>query len=268
MHIDVIHQDFNIWQINPFGIIVIFSILIILSIYIYQKRLFYKYKKLLILFLTFFSLITIFLELYYFNLCPVDNNRYKMTKHIFLKNVETLNKMNEKYTVSDGTILAILRNSEIPIWDQDSDILIEKPIEIYKWINTFKKIIGNEYSVEYKPKSNLIQIKKDLAHGDIWLYKKINNELINYHRTISQPVLNYDMIFPSKNIVWLNKYNISVPNKSEIYAELVFGKNYMKPYYNRFQCIENVVTLKIDKFLLLFLMCFIILILCLLYKLN
>jgi len=186
------------------------------------------------------------LEIYFMQQCPISKERYDNNKHILKEHVRALKEMGVPFTAADGTVLHVLRNSPPAPWDQDSDLLIIKPDEPQEFINEFKKHMGPEYVYKYEPDRGLLSSALNHAHGDIWLVNHLDNDKLMVDDYTTSWTLPKSVIFPPREIKWTgfdeDPLLLYLPNEAEEYAEELFGKNYMTPYYNRNQCIENFFT--------------------------
>ena len=242
-------------QINPF---LICSIVFVILLFVQCKRTQNinngKINILLILCIT--SIIScIILEEFYYEKCPIDPTRYYETLEIFSIELQALKQMKIEHIVYYGTLLYILRGTKFSVWDHDSDILIIKPQNVDAFLHKLSKTIENissECHVVYFKNRDLIQIKKDNAHGDIWLFqlKNLSNNqnekiLVNHDYTVSHPIIEYNLLFPSNHINWFG-LKVPIPNNYQLAAKMEFGDDYMTPRYHRFQCLENIITGKIS----------------------
>lgn len=196
----------------------------------------------------------VLLEMYYADQCPVNAVHTAYNEQILLVTLAMLKQFQIPHTAIFGTSLQIARNTKIAPWDHDSDWMIEKPktqTEISKLISDMTNYLKNtgEYKIVYYAKRSLIQIKKPQylrAHADIWLFENVDDNILkNNDYTVAVTEMPYDWFFPAKEVSWDAYQTMApMPNKFENYATAEFGPNYMTPYYNRMQCIENLVTQK------------------------
>ena len=229
--------------------------------------------------LLFFSCTSfILLETYYAEQCPIDPTHQYYNQAILMFVIAMFNKYDINYCAIFGTSLQAARNTKIAPWDHDSDFLIVKPNTDEK-IQTLLNIIGqhlfeinlqyqqnnvaqlnlNELQIpqfvyEYNAQRNFIQIfkKGSLAHADIWLYENVDNKNItlkndDYTNDEAAANIPYHWVFPTKTQLWPvygDDFQVNMMNQFEKFAQSVFGKNYMTPYYHRLQCLENLVTKK------------------------
>jgi len=196
-----------------------------------------------------FVYIGILLEIYVIQKCPISMERHNAVKNVLKEHARVLKEMEVPFCASDGTVLHVLRNSSIAPWDQDSDLFIIKPNNTQEFFAEFKKRMGSKYGHLYVPERNLIQSTQGHGHGDIWMLELVGDEkvgLYDNHPGGSYFTHQKSMFFPPREISWTgfdkNPLSLYLPNKAEDYASSMFGENYMTPYYNRNQCLENFAT--------------------------
>ena len=61
----------------------------------------------------------------------------------------------------------------------------------------------------------------------------------------SQRAISYDLVFPSRRVSWKG-IHVPLPNRPRETARQMFGESFMTEKFDRMQCLENIVTLKIS----------------------
>ena len=108
--------------------------------------------------------------------------------------------------------------------------MIEEPENVSELIKNIQSELNKleGFELKYIKTRNLIQIMKNHAHGDIWLFKKqkINNQwhLTNFDYTMSEQSkqMPYDVIFPPSYINYLGM-QFPVPKEYNLVAEKEYG---------------------------------------------
>lgn len=213
-------------------------------------------------------------EIYFYNLCPLDQGRIGSTKEIFKSHIDFLNDFVSEgtccpkssvpceemdYAVVEGTLLAVIRDMEdIMPWDQDSDTYLVLPKgmklndEFYDCLEReLKRFHHNEdWNVQSYKERRVIQTQDVVnhGHGDIWLmeYEGDGDSLLAPDFTFATLPVPYRFqarfFVPSKTLTWSHYGSLRVPNDIDSYLTYQYGESYMKPYRSRMQCLENMMS--------------------------
>ena len=153
--------------------------------------------------LTTFLTMSLLLEVYYIEQCPVNPVLRANNEQVLLITINMFRKLRIPYSATCGTLLQVARNSRIAPWDQDSDLIIEKPSSnnaIDNLMLLMNKYLSKKgyFNVVYFSTRDLIQIQKNeqsLAHVDIWLFENIDNRTLkNSDYTVTLKELPYDWV--------------------------------------------------------------------------
>ena len=141
---------------------------------------------------------------------------------------------------------------------QDSDLMIEEPSNPLEFVDQLSTVLNDisDCDVQYLPERNLVQVQRGRAHGDIWFYHqseakdargRAHKVLINDDYTVpdAQRTISYEFVFPSKYVNWKG-ISVPLPNRPQETARHLFGDRYITEKFDRMQCLENIVTLKIS----------------------
>eukprot|EP01083_Nonionella_stella_P278392 946698_1 len=264
LEIHVNNKQFYVWHaVNPFLYPIVFGMVLCLAhrripIAKKKKPINVNLRALCFVFKCFWITLSIecvyffiILEIYYMEKCPLnDEASVASTWDIFTSNVDILNEMNANFTVFAGTLLFVLRHSDIPPWDTDTDILLQiastpnnNPLD---FVDNFKtkyksKITMANRSITYYPTRGLVQVfdLESKAFGDIWLFQNTGHTLVNEDYTIKTQHIQTNLVFPSETVSWKGIL-VPIPRNSHIICEMEYGPDYMIPYYNRLQCLESI----------------------------
>jgi phosphorylcholine metabolism protein LicD len=144
-----------------------------------------------------------------------------------------LNKYNINYWVDFGTLLGIIRENDVILYDTDVDICLVDTPELHEKMKLVKEdMIKLGYNLK-KMDWSAYRIYKYGFYTDLYLNKKddINKQYIGATGETSN--ISYSLIGTPKYIKW-NKVNIDVKVPENINETLIYryGEDYMTPKRN------------------------------------
>ena len=184
-------------------------------------------KKLILIILIICIIISIIIYLLYPYI--LRNILRNMAKDI----IPILNKYEIDYWVDFGTLLGIIRENDIILYDNDIDICLVDTPELHEKMKQAKdEFIKLGYSFK-RMHWNAYRVYKYNIFADLYLNKKDNTKTQYIGATGETSNISYSLIGNPKYIKW-DKFNINIKVPENINETLMYryGNDYMTPKRN------------------------------------
>ena len=180
-----------------------------------------------------FKSIGIILGVYIFIILFIIFVVYPYTVRILLRKmaidtISALNKCDVDYWTDFGTLLGIVREKDIILWDTDVDLIVLESEELHQKMKEVKNILTRKGYKFKKENWDAYRVYLYFWHVDIYINKKGTDNYLGAEGERSDIPIEY---IGSKSVIKWNNQDVKCPEK--IHDTLVwrYGNDYMVPKY-------------------------------------
>jgi len=152
-----------------------------------------------------------------------------LLRRMAIDTINALNKCGVDYWVDFGTLLGIVREGDIILWDPDIDIITVECEDLHDKMKEVKNILTRKGYNFKKESWDAYRVYLYFWHVDIYINKRDTNVYIGSTGETSNIPIEY---IGSKSIIRWNNLDVKCPER--IHETLVwrYGQDYMVPKYN------------------------------------